>query len=61
MKNFAVISGLSVVNVITAEDLESAELATKATCVEYNEENPAGIGWTYDGKNFIAPVENVEE
>ncbi|CAB4180332.1 hypothetical protein UFOVP1662_5 [uncultured Caudovirales phage] len=63
MKNYAVISGSTVINVISAQDLESAELATKSSCVEYTEENPAGIGWTYDGKKFIAPtppVENVE-
>jgi hypothetical protein len=60
MKNFAVLSGSSVINVIVAEDLESAELATKSTCVEYTDKNLAGVGWTYDGKNFIAPVENVE-
>ncbi|CAB4194991.1 hypothetical protein UFOVP1281_16 [uncultured Caudovirales phage] len=60
MANFGVISGSSVINIIVAEDLESAELATKSTCVEYTDKNPAGIGWTYEGKNFIAPVENVE-
>jgi hypothetical protein len=61
MKNFAVLSGTNVINVVAAEDLESAELATKATCVEYTDKNPAGIGWSYDGKKFIAPVQSVEE
>jgi hypothetical protein len=61
MKNFAVLSGLSVVNVIAAENLESAELATKATCIEYTQENPAGVGWTYVDGVFIAPPEIIDE
>jgi hypothetical protein len=61
MKNFAVISGSSIVNVIAAEDLESAELATKATCIEYTNDNPAGIGWSYIDGVFIAPVVEVPE
>ena len=55
MANFAVLSGSSVVNVIVAKNQKAAELATNTECVEYKDENPAGIGWTYDGTNFIAP------
>ena len=54
--NFAVISGNSVVNVIVADSKEIAEEVTNCICVEYTDENPAGIGWTYDGVNLIAPV-----
>ena len=61
MKNFAVISGTSVTNVIAAEDLESAELATKATCIEYTNDNPAGIGWSYIDGVFTAPLVEVPE
>jgi hypothetical protein len=53
MKNFAVISGNSVINVIVADDLESAELATKSNCVEYLDY--VGIGWIWDGEKFINP------
>ena len=56
MKNFAVISGTSVVNVITATAKKNAELATNSECVEYTEENPAGIGWSYVDGVFVAPV-----
>jgi hypothetical protein len=56
MKNFAVISGTSVINVIVATTKKNAELATNAECVEYTEENPAGIGWTYVDGVFVAPV-----
>jgi hypothetical protein len=56
MKNFAVISGTSVINVIVATTKKNAELATNAECVEYTEQNPAGIGWTYVDGVFVAPV-----
>jgi hypothetical protein len=59
MATFAVISGKLVTNVILAETKEIAEEVTGLTCVEYTNENPAGIGWTYDGTNFVSPV--VEE
>jgi hypothetical protein len=56
MANFAVIKDGVVDNVIVADTKEIAEQVTGLTCVEYTEENPAGIGWTYDGVNFIAPI-----
>jgi hypothetical protein len=56
MANFAVIKNGVVNNVIVADIKEVAELVTGLTCVEYTDENPAGIGWTYDGVNFVAPV-----
>jgi hypothetical protein len=59
MTNFAVITGNQVTNVIVAKTKEDAELVTNAECVEYTDENPAGIGWTYADGVFTAPV--VEE
>jgi hypothetical protein len=61
--NFAVITGNQVTNIIVADSKEIAEEVTGFTCVEYTDENPAGIGWNYDGVNFIAPgfVEVVSE
>ena len=56
MANFAEIKDGVVTNVIVADTKEIAEQVTGLTCVEYTEENPAGIGWTYDGANFVAPV-----
>jgi hypothetical protein len=55
MKNFAVISGTTVINVIVAETKEDAEFVTKSECIEYTNENPAGIDWTYADGVFIAP------
>jgi len=55
MATYAVISGNTVTNVIVADTQAYAELATGATCVEYTNANPAGIGWTYDGTTFTAP------
>jgi hypothetical protein len=59
MTNYAVLNNNTVTNVIVADTKEIAETVTGSTCVEYTNENPASIGWTYDGENFIAPV--VEE
>jgi hypothetical protein len=56
MANFAVLSGNQVTNLILAETKQDAELATGSSCIEYTAENPAGIGWTWDGINFVAPV-----
>jgi hypothetical protein len=59
MANYAVIENGTVTNTIIADTKEIAEQVTGFACVEYTEENPAGIGYTYDGENFVAPV--VEE
>lgn len=56
MSNFAVIKNNVVVNVIVADSKEIAEEATELKCVEITEENPAGIGYTYDGVLFEALV-----
>jgi hypothetical protein len=56
MATFAVLNGDKVINITLAESKEIAETIFNLTCVEYTEKNPAGIGWTYDGENFIAPV-----
>jgi hypothetical protein len=60
MATFAVITAGRVTNVILAETVQDAELATGFTCVEYTADNPVNIGWSYDGKKFIAP-EPTEE
>jgi hypothetical protein len=56
MTNFAVIEDGVVENVIVADSKEVAESATNQTCVEYSEGSSVGIGWSYDGTNFSAPV-----
>jgi hypothetical protein len=56
MKNFAVLSGSTVTNVIVATTKKNAELATNSECLEYTDENPAGIGWSYLDGVFIPPV-----
>jgi hypothetical protein len=55
MANFAVLSGSTVVNVIVAKNQKAAELATMAECIEYKDDNPAGIGWSYLDGIFVAP------
>jgi hypothetical protein len=57
---FAVIKNNLVENIIVADSKAIAEEVTSKTCIEYTDENPAGIGWAYDGVNFIAPVIETE-
>ena len=62
MKTYAVIQNNKVINVIVADSKEIAEEVTNSICIEYTDENPAGIGWTYDESSglFIAPVTEEE-
>lgn len=55
MATYAILENNLVTNVIIADTLQIAEEVTGKTCIEYDDENPAGIGWTYDGEKFIAP------
>lgn len=48
MANFAVLNGNIVSNIIVADTKYIAEQVTKTTCIEYTDQNPAGIGWIYD-------------
>lgn len=51
-RTFAVLDGNIVTNVIVVcHDFDGAD----DTHVEYDDDNPAGIGWEYDGSRFIAP------
>lgn len=61
MANFAVIKEDKVINIIACESKEIAEQVTGFTCIEYTNENPAGIGYTWDGSVFSKPVEEVTE
>jgi hypothetical protein len=57
MANYAVIKGNIVDNVVVADSLEVAEMVTGLPCVEYEHAIGApGIGWSYDGNTFTAPV-----
>jgi hypothetical protein len=57
MANYAVIKDGFVNNVIIADTKEIAEMVTGLTCVEVdNEPGAPGIGWSYDGAEFTAPV-----
>lgn len=60
MTYFAVLNGNNLVtNTIIADTKENAELATMTTCIEFTAKNPAGIGYTWDGINFLAPEPEV--
>jgi hypothetical protein len=53
MAAFAVIEDSNIINLIECESKELAESITGALCVEYTESNPAMLGGTYDGEDFI--------
>ena len=55
MTTFAVVKDGLVENCIIADSLEIAQEVTGLTCVEYTEENPAGIGFTYADGIFTDP------
>jgi hypothetical protein len=58
-KNYAVIENNQVLNVIVAESLKIAEEVTGQECVECN--GSFWIGWTRNGKEWIAPAEPIVE
>ena len=56
MAIFAHIKNGVVVNVLVAETINDAKIATdNATCVEIVD-GIGGIGWAYDGTSLIAPT-----
>jgi hypothetical protein len=57
MAMFAVMSGDKVINTIIADTKELAREVTFSICIEYTEQNPAAIGWTYNGSTFEEPTE----
>lgn len=46
-----------VVNIIIAESVDFAKEITGFNCIEYTEENPASIDYTWDGTKFTKPTE----
>ena len=58
MANFGVLDNNLIINILVCETKEIAEIVTGKTCIELPLTN-VGIGWSYDGAEFTAPV--VEE
>jgi hypothetical protein len=52
MKKFAVINNDMVSNIIIADSIEDAELATNASCVEYTDSDYVYIGQKYTENGF---------
>lgn len=57
MAKFAIVQNNLVTNIIVADTKEIAEQVTNATCIEFSIQNPAGIGWTWDGTEFVPIAE----
>ena len=54
MRTFAVIENGIVTNIIVGVEDEVVK-GNPTKYVEYTTENPASIGWAYDGTDFINP------
>jgi hypothetical protein len=61
MAKFAIVQENKVTNIIVAEDKETAEKVTNATCIEYTDSDLVGIDYLWDGEKFTAPDTPVVE
>ena len=63
MPKFAVMNNDVVANIIVAESKEIAEAVTRFTCIEYANESPVAVGFTYDSETntFTNPFATEEE
>lgn len=48
-------------NVIVADDVETAEVATGLSAVEVGEDGRPGIGWTLEGGEWVPPAQPEPE
>lgn len=62
MARFAVInaSGDTVINIIVADDLATAEQATNSTCIESTQEYPVEIGYVFIDNVWTNPNSQLE-
>ena len=44
-----------VTNIFVSDSLEIAQMVTGDVCIEYTDENPAAIGYIWNGTKFIEP------
>ena len=58
MSTYAELNKDNIVTNVIVADAEFVATQTDKTYVEYTDQNPAGIGWTYDADldEFIAPI-----
>jgi hypothetical protein len=56
--NIAVIENGMVENIIVCDSVELAEEITGKECVEYTDQNPAFIGFGWDGTTFEQPLDD---
>lgn len=61
MKTFAVLIGQSVSNIIVADSIENAELATGLPCIEILDGNFVAVGFQYIDEKFIDTVADEAE
>lgn len=61
MATFAVISGNTISNIIVADTKEIAEMLTKCICQEISPDKGITFEWTWNGTDFVAPIEPIVE
>lgn len=63
MPSFWMLTGNTVENLIVADDKAACEEALRCVLVEVTDENPAGMGWSYDPDTgrFTPPADQPAE
>ena len=62
MATYAVMGGNTVINIIVAENKEEASMVMGAELIEYTDDNPAVIGWTYNEETGrFVPLELIPD
>ena len=63
MSTYAELNTDNIVTNVIVADAEFVATQTDKTYVEYTDENPAGIGWTYNEttNTFTPPIEPTDE
>lgn len=56
MPRFAMMNGISVENVIMADDKDAAERSLRCTLIPLDDQSPIGFGWQYIEGEWIAPA-----
>lgn len=56
MAIYALMNENVVQNIIVADNKKATEKALNCTLIEISNENPASVGWIYDGEKFNEPV-----
>lgn len=60
MPKFFVIENNKMVNLISADSKEDAEILTKAICMEVVEPNKYSVGFIFNGEDWVSDQSQIE-